>query len=306
MASSSSSFVSQEEFHIFHSIDRELYTILVINLWRDPVESIQVMALWLWLEKLGFDNVVKKMTSLPYILINELADEAIICLNCIHRNLTSSSSENYDIPLLQVLVEKEISLPFFLDNRLNGIAGVAKIVNDVCVRAFSDIMQKAIERNAAQSLAESQMAMSSSIQQSLAVHSGLHLLGAAGGDLIQQQTPGNPEIPADDRTMFVTFSKGYPVQEWEVREFITRSYGDCIESLHMQEVQPHEQALFARIVFHKASTMEMILGGIGKVKFTINGKHVWARKFVPKRNKSSSLLPPLMPSHFPAGTPFRP
>ncbi|XP_059431695.1 uncharacterized protein LOC132165230 [Corylus avellana] len=272
---SPSSFVSQEEFNIFHSIDRQLYTILVVNLWRDPVESMQVMALWLWLERLGYDSVVKKMLSLPQILVNELADEAIICLNCIHNNLISSSSESNDIPLTQTLMEKEISLQFFLENRLNGIAGLTKIMNDVCIRALLDLMQQAIERNA-----------------------GRH----GAGDMVQPRTPG-ADVPADDRTMFVTFSKGYPVQEWEVRDFFGRSYGDCVESLHMQEVQPHQQALFARIIFHKATTMEMILRGMGKVKFSINGKHVWARKFVPKRARSSLLLPP--PSHFPS-TSLRP
>ncbi|GMY36452.1 Rho guanine nucleotide exchange factor [Fagus crenata] len=288
----SSSFVSQEEFNTFHTIDRKLYTFLVINLWRDPVESMQVMALWLWLEHMGFDNIVLTMLSLPYTLINELADEAIICLNCIHTNQISSSSENNDIPLIQSLMEKEISLQFFLENRLKGIVGIAKIVNE-----------QAIDRNAAQSLTESQMIMQPSIHQSL-VHPGLCSVGLGGGGLVQPRAPGI-EVPTDDRTMFVTFSKGYPVQEWEVRDFFTRSFGDCIESLHMQEVQqPHQQSLFARIIFHKASTMEMILNGMGKVKFTINGKHVWGRKFVPKRAKSS-LLPPLPPSHMP-GTSSRP
>jgi hypothetical protein len=256
------SFVSQEEFNTFHTIDRKLYTLFVIYLCRDPVESMQVMALWLWLERMGFGNIVHKMLSLPYTLVNELADEAIICLNCINANQIPSSSENIDIPLIQSLMEKEISLQFFLENRLNGIVGIAKIVDEVCVRAFSDIMQQA----------------------------GLRRAGLGGADLVQPRTPEN-EVPADDRTMFVTFSKGYPVHGWEVREFFTRSYGDCIESLHMQEVQPHQQALFARIIFHKGSTMEMILGDMGKAKFTINGKHVWARKYVPKRAKSS-LLPP--------------
>ena len=291
---SSSSFLSQEEFNAFHKIDRKLYSLLVINLWRDPVESMQVMALWLWLEHMGFDNVVYKILLLPYILVNELADEAIIYLNCIHTNQISSSFDNNDIPLIQSLMEKKISLHFFLENQLNGVVGIAKIVNEVCITALSDIMQQAVERNASQSVAESQMVLSPPTHHSL-VHHGLCHVGLGGGDLIQPRTLGN-EVPIDDRTIFVTFSKGYPVQEREIREFFTRSYGICIESLHIQEAQPHQQVLFARIIFQTTSTVEMILSGMGKVKFTINGKHVWARKFVPKHAKSS-LLSPLPPSH---------
>ena len=88
--------------------------------------------------------------------------------------------------------------------------------------------------------------------------------------------------------------KDCPVYEWEVREFFTRTYGDCIESLHMQQVLlPNEQSLFARIVCHSASAIEVILNGMNKAKFTINGKHVWVRKFVPKRLKPSPAAPPM-------------
>ncbi|XWS72264.1 hypothetical protein CRYUN_Cryun02cG0025100 [Craigia yunnanensis] len=290
----SSSFVSQEEFNIFHKIDRELYTLLVINLWRDPVESFQVIALWLWLERVGFKNVVQKILSLPYILINELADEAVTCLNIINNYPLASLSEGNDIPLMQSLVDGDLSLQFFYENRLIATQGTARTVNEVCMRALRDIMQHAIERNAAQSLADSQQqqVMSHTLQQPM-VQPGLPQMGFGEGDVGLPWTQEN-EVPADDRTMFVTFSKGYPVYEWEVREFFTRAYGDCIESLHMQPVLlPNEQPLFARIVCHSASAIEVILNGMNKAKFTINGKHVWARKFVPKRLKPSPAAPPI-------------
>ncbi|XP_022754154.1 uncharacterized protein LOC111302566 [Durio zibethinus] len=286
------SFVSQEEFNIFHTIDRLLYTLLVINLWRDPVESIRVIALWLWLERVGFKNVVQKILSLPYILINELADDAVACLNIINNNQLASLSEGIDIPLMQSLMEGDLSLQFFYENRLIAAQGIVRIVNEVCMRALRDIMQHAIERNAAQSLADSQrqQAMSQTLQPM--VLPGLSQMGFSPGNVGLPWTQEN-EVPPDDRTMFVTFSKGYPVYEWEVREFFTRAYGDCIESLHMQEVLPDEQSLFARIVCHSASAIEVILNGMSKTKFTINGKHVWARKFEPKRLKPSPTAPPM-------------
>ncbi|KAL5768520.1 hypothetical protein ACOSP7_015065 [Xanthoceras sorbifolium] len=275
-------FVSNEEFKAFHTIDRELYTLLVITLMRDPVEAIQIMALWLWLERTGFKYVVKKILSLPTMLINELADEAITCLNCINNDHFAGLSDANDIPLMQCLMEKEISLRFVHDYRLSATQGVARIVNEVCIRALTDIMQLAIQRNAAQSLADNQKMMAHSFQPPL-YHLGVPQ------QMVQPQIQENAEVPPDARTMFLTFSKGYPVLEREVREFFRRGYGDCIESLHMQEVQPNEQSLFARIIFCSASTIDVILNGVAKAKFTINGKHVWARKFVPKRPKSVSM-----------------
>lgn len=291
----SSIIVSHEDFILFHKMDRDLYTILVNTLSREPAESMQTLAMWLWLERVGFHNVVKKIMSLPFILINEVADETLICLSCInnisHTNMPNYSSEgsNNDIPLLQSLLDKEITLQFFYENRVEALQGVTKMEQDVCVRALTDIMEQAIIRNAAETQKNSTFWFGSIGPSNLRI----------GGDVaelvVQNNINNNNEVvPADDRTLFVTFSKGYRVEEWEVREFFSMAYGDCIEALYMQEVQPSEQALFARIVFHKVSTIDMILRGASKAKFAINGKHVWARKFVPKRTTTkTSLLPSL-------------
>lgn len=274
------SFITQEEFNHFHKIDRELYTILVINLCRDPLECYHIIALWIWLERMGYKNVVKNIMALPAILINWLADEAVICINCTNDDTFSLSAENNDIPLTQGLMEKEISLQFFNENRLIASQGVAKVVKEVCIRALSDIMKLATERNAAQ--------ISTSLKN-------LSL-----GNVVQPSWNQGNGVRAEDRTLFVTFSKGYPVFEGEMREYFTRFYGDCVESLHMQEVEPNQQALYARIVFRSTSIIQRILigtssiGASGKAKFTINGKHVWARKFIPRRLRTSQL-PPLPP-----------
>ncbi|RDX84040.1 hypothetical protein CR513_34979, partial [Mucuna pruriens] len=55
----------REEFILFHKIDKELYKILAINLYHEPTESIQILAMLLWLEWVRFRNSVKKIPSLP-------------------------------------------------------------------------------------------------------------------------------------------------------------------------------------------------------------------------------------------------
>ncbi|MCE3216107.1 hypothetical protein HAX54_004926 [Datura stramonium] len=91
------------------------------------------------------------------------------------------------------------------------------------------------------------------------------------------------EVPPDDRTVFLTFSKGYPITETEVRDFFTRKFGEDVEAVYMQEVTDDEQALYARLVTRTPSVLEAIVDG-GKAKYNINGKHVWARKYVKKPN----------------------
>ncbi|KAJ9545551.1 hypothetical protein OSB04_025258 [Centaurea solstitialis] len=112
--------------------------------------------------------------------------------------------------------------------------------------------------------------------------------------------PEDDDVPPEERTIFLTFSKGYPISEEEVRHYFSRLFGDFIESIHMHDAGPENQSLYARIVAHSLSTARAVIerdGVEGKSKFCINGKHVWARRFVkrtPSRNTNNNLaLAPL-------------
>ncbi|KAJ8428978.1 hypothetical protein Cgig2_009786 [Carnegiea gigantea] len=108
-----------------------------------------------------------------------------------------------------------------------------------------------------------------------------------------QEMAEDRAVPSSERTIFLTFSKGYPISESELREFLTRSFGNIIEALYMQEVGDDEQPLYARLVVADLSAMVAVLSGQSKAKFSINGKHVWARKYVRKNNPNS---PPPSPN----------
>jgi hypothetical protein len=56
--------------------------------------------------------------------------------------------------------------------------------------------------------------------------------------------------------------------------------------MYMQGV-PSQQPLYARLVVRSASSIPVVLDGKSKAKFTINGKHVWARKYVRKGQTST-------------------
>lgn len=275
MASTSSSsssvltpIVTQEEFKIFHNIDRVLYSRLVFNLNRELAESMQVMALWLWLERSRHvGNLVNKMLSFPDTLINGLADEALLCLNCIENDQFHLSFSTSDIPLIHFLGNTGLSLQFFHENRHFIGPAVSKIVTEVCLRAFDDISQQAeklkskgVDKNKGvgkirgQEMMKNQPVMSPvmPVLYNSEVVGAYGPMGNGGGsyscilhgydpcDLAIQTKILNNEIvdvlshismsdevkdnvvPADDRTIFLTFSKGYPISEDEVRDFFTR------------------------------------------------------------------------------------
>ncbi|KAJ8428981.1 hypothetical protein Cgig2_009789 [Carnegiea gigantea] len=52
-----------------------------------------------------------------------------------------------------------------------------------------------------------------------------------------QEVAKDRVVPSSKRTIFLIFSKGYPISESELREFLTRSFGNIIEALYMQDVR---------------------------------------------------------------------
>ncbi|WJX14134.1 hypothetical protein P8452_04436 [Trifolium repens] len=125
--------------------ERELYEILVIKLSRDSMESMKLLALWLWLEEVGYGNVVQKIySSSSYTIINELADEGVTCLNCINTNMIHSSFEfnEDDIPQMCCLMDKEISLKMLYEIKVLAKQGVDMIRGNVCMVALGDIMDQ--------------------------------------------------------------------------------------------------------------------------------------------------------------------
>ncbi|PON44408.1 hypothetical protein PanWU01x14_267160 [Parasponia andersonii] len=181
MASYLSSYsITDLELITFHHSDRQLYCRLVFGLRRDPAQSSQVMALWLWIEQIFneangrlFDLVSKSLLTLPDDQLNAFADESVIVLNSVestesfpfHSSFSSSSSSNSAalpaapaLPMFQKLVRSTASLELFHQIRLKVIYGVADVANRVCARVLKDIMKAATEMRAAENIVMSEAA----------------------------------------------------------------------------------------------------------------------------------------------------
>ncbi|XP_073052409.1 uncharacterized protein [Primulina eburnea] len=289
--------VTLEESKIFQKIDRQLYTILVRDLWRNPLECLQIMGLWLWFERVGFSSAISKILSQALFLINELADEAIACLKCMDGDQFPLQFEATEIPLTQSILQNNVSLKFFHLHRLTAQREIQTLIEEVYIPVLSDIMEKACYGGFGESVNDSQMSMpghaasGSNLMMSqpscdnplMQIFSNINIHG--GTPPSQSNVAQANETALCERTMFATFSKGYPVTESEIRQFFSRVYGNCVESVHMQEVRVDEQALYARVVFLRPAFLDSILNGMTKAKLSINGKHVWMRKFVPNSSR---------------------
>ncbi|MED6135687.1 hypothetical protein PIB30_049026 [Stylosanthes scabra] len=129
--------ISQEEFCLFHSIDRELYKVLVFNLSRDPRISMHVLAFWIWLERIGYRRLVQNLLRLPFAIVNQAANEAVTCLNIIKG---IHSYINVDVPVTRrILADREFSLHILATYRNFAVQEVSQILAEVCFNALSDI-----------------------------------------------------------------------------------------------------------------------------------------------------------------------
>ncbi|KAK4252975.1 hypothetical protein QN277_010819 [Acacia crassicarpa] len=331
MASPSSSFsntdtiasgsvsVSQNEFNQFHSIDRILFTRLLVSLGREANEAMQVMAYLIWLEKMSRDfRLVSKLLDASDFLLHELVNEVVLALVCIETDqFPRDSNVLKDLRLTQSVTHTSITIPYLLQNRVAIIQAITKIINDVCIKAFTDIVQK-VEGEKAEIKRSLMNPMVQPVYFDCTDHvvprhnntianwcryepeSNHHQVMVSDvlkGSELMSTSGARRNVPPDERTIFLTFSKGYPISEAEVRDYFSRRYGDMIEEVYMQEAGMLEQALYARLVVRGNAThlIESVLEGKGKVKFSINGKHVWARKYVRKTTKSPPTSPSLSP-----------
>ncbi|KAK9944149.1 hypothetical protein M0R45_009729 [Rubus argutus] len=247
-----------EEFNKFHNIDRRLFSRLIYDLRRDGSQSALVMALWMSFEHTSkeFNNLVNKALALPNTKLNAMADETLMVLNCIISDNIQSAPE---MPKLQAISESPVTLKFFHDNRLMIIGGVTEFLKDVCVRAFEDFPCQPCHHVKAETLRN-----------------------------LKLKDDGDEQ----ERTLFLTFSKGFPISENEVRECFTREFGDVVDHIYMQEVKDkNQQPLFAQLVVRSASLIQVVLDGRSKVYLSINGKHIRAKKSVPKNRPAQSKSP---------------
>ncbi|RZC88881.1 hypothetical protein C5167_031257 [Papaver somniferum] len=76
--SSSSDEITMDELRSIYKIDRDMYRKLAVNMHKEPLVCMAVMALWLFMEELGYPNVIPMLPSYPSDIINSAFEEEIL------------------------------------------------------------------------------------------------------------------------------------------------------------------------------------------------------------------------------------
>ncbi|CAH9084209.1 unnamed protein product [Cuscuta epithymum] len=276
--------VTIEDLHLFHTVDRKIFSRLVIDLGRNPSESMLVMAFWLWLEDIDFPSITQKMGNFPHSMVNDLAREAARCLRILDPRTLPEAYRDDDMPLSSMVIERPISSSHFQTTKFSAITGVKTLLNKVVAIVFADILEQVLQsgrRRRPTNLPPPPLLIPGFPDP---VFGRVEVVPLPPGSSVPEGGlwgwATSYETTVDDRTMFLTFSRGYWVTEEEVWELFTSLFGDCVEAVRMvPPVIQEEQSLYARMVVRSVETIDKILGKKNIAKLRIHGKHVWARKY---------------------------
>ncbi|KAJ1698377.1 hypothetical protein LUZ63_006889 [Rhynchospora breviuscula] len=250
----------------FHKIDRAVYEKFIAH-GMELAMARNAVALFMWLDQLGIDMISQIVQIINPTRIFKLINEVDSVLHCLRQE---DGSSNYtEIPLMTSLARNSLDIRFFNFHKDVIVKGLAYILDGVGRIVFDDHMYELLHAY------EADMA---------AARAGLSAgmppvpLGLA---VIYDPTAAVPSIE-DARSMFITFSKGLPIRREEIMEHFTERWGDCIDRVMMERTPPGGTPMYGRIVFKSDTYISLVLNGERVVKYNINGRQLWARKYVPR------------------------
>ncbi|KAI3965728.1 hypothetical protein MKX01_010685 [Papaver californicum] len=279
--------VTAEDIKNFYLDGRVLYRRLVCDSGQEIVISMQAIALWIFLEGMGFPNLVRKLLKTHEMMVNKILDEAQICLGWVESVTPPVPAVNVsDMPLTERLMGgKPINIMLVYRNRMNVITKVNETVFGSFSIAFEDIIQEVSGISFAQ-------------LNVLPLMQNLHDVHEYPNHYPQQAAPAvdgpsaytsvlpnhtaldkDEHLPEMKRAIFFKFTQENPIQQKELESFFERSFGEgCIQKITMQQVRDNEYPSWASVVFYSEIPVLAIMQGRETEAISINGKHVWAGK----------------------------
>ncbi|XP_038708593.1 uncharacterized protein LOC120003650 [Tripterygium wilfordii] len=290
--------ISNKYFSIFSR--NEVKRVLFLRMLRIGVKldgSMKAMALWIWLENLGFQGIIHKLSCQADDCVFKVSNEANIFLNSLHIE---------DSPILQHLMPVFLDLfrvVFYLNNILlqkNRIAReVGETFNRVCTNVFEDVLRH-------HGICKKEI-----VPVNHPKLGGSGILGSYPGNNTDQKesekksssttiNPGarawNPRenySPEENRCLFLTFSQGYPLNEMQISCFFTMRYGACVDKVHVhmpegKEYERPNQPVFAKVLFNTSITPRLVLSDAKQVKFMVNGRPMWCKPYDIAKRKNIS------------------
>ncbi|XP_042426232.1 uncharacterized protein LOC122014115 [Zingiber officinale] len=267
MASSSSPINSIFNVFQFHKVDRNIYDKLIDH-GTEPGVARNVVALFIWLDTIGLDVLsyldVHASNSFAFFRLVAEAESVLDCLRCDAPPRDSTLA----IPVIASLSDQPIDLGFFYFNRHDAAKRIAGVLDGAGRVFFDDTLYSSFLRYEAACRRKA-----APLPEELA---RTYELGATA------------TTSEDQRSLFLTFSKGFPLTKEEIEAYFREKWGDCVEKVAVQRPAAGSPVgpLYGKVVFTRDGYAGLVLNDTKVYKFAINGKQVWARQFELKRSRN--------------------
>lgn len=230
----------------FYTLERLLFNRMVgPTMGQNPKLVKMAVGFWLLLEEIGYHDLTRRIYSFDNSTIETIFNETLACLHCIRPGATEPSRHNdVLLPVLTTILDEPISRRFFYYNSEFMLRRFTHVMETVCNRIFGE--NSAIEvdnvdeddhnHNHRHSHPVRPDDCESSVTSSDRVISPLTGSSVVATtrrfDKVLQAPVSsilNPNASEffprqnnhDSRTMFLTFSKGYPLTREEIISFFT-------------------------------------------------------------------------------------
>ncbi|XP_027182429.1 uncharacterized protein LOC113780845 [Coffea eugenioides] len=266
---------------LFYTLERVLFNRIVGPMRKNPQLVKMAMAFWLLLEEIGYHDLTRKIHSSDNCAIDAIFNETLSCLDRIQPGGNEPTGAN-DSPVFVGILDEPLSQRFFYYNSEFMFRRFTHIMETVCNRIFGEnaaieVDGNVILRPMVRPFADGGSTSNSGQVAACGRMRPSSTLNPNASEFVPRQTN------EDSRTMFLTFSKGYPLTRDEVINFFTSNWGGVVEDVVVEQAAGRDPPLYGRVIFTRHSIIDTILNGQSKAKFMVGRKHLWARVYVPRR-----------------------
>ncbi|CAN6300142.1 unnamed protein product [Urochloa humidicola] len=281
------SLTAMERLLLFHKLERDLFHRLVHDLAQDPAVMRWVIALWLWLESTGHHDFIRRVAALPGPVVLRFVDEAVACLRCLAnlgQGTTTAGAEddrNRYLPCTNALLNEPINdVSYFVQGRREVLDGIKHQYKSICLAVCNVGSSTSCGVPAAPLMVSFPVHTAPRVARPLPLNpmEVSFTLNPMASPWIPVQSP----LPDDYRSLFITFSKGYPISKDDIITFFNSVFGPCVETVMVEKVAaPGQQPVYGRVILRSAAMIPVVLNGRQTAKFMIKGRHLWARIYIP-------------------------
>lgn len=271
---------------------------------------MKIISIWMWLEAIGFPNIVDVLRTFPDVVLDAFVEEALICLYFIESDVVPQLLHE-KMKLTYNLLQREFSVQYLYENRERVRAAISKKVNDVLIRAFEDILQEVAETKPTGIGHNANLKVEATVDGHILIMENgqirdcimpYHVGPKQMGDYSHSVMPSPNCMPREggrdfhvgesssqaasrvilfdavataNRTLFLIFQVGHIITVEELRDFFfANNCGDMIEAILMDQTAPNSAFRAARVVLRSEADVARVLNGNQAVKIVIDGKYV--------------------------------